>query len=93
MTTTIGNQLDILTEYKEHQVVVNTYDIDGALCDRDGFYFEELRVFPSQLAFVRKDQSIFTIELDGSYIFYKSEDFQHHYILQFSNQRTELYFP
>lgn len=85
--------LTVITKYQNRQVVVNWYDEDDFLFERDGFSFEEIKSQTDSLIFFRFNKKCFSIFLDESLTFSNSSDFANHYILHKGTKRVEIYFP
>lgn len=89
----MSEALETLTGYVNRQVVLNTYEGDELL-SRDGFFFDEIRINPDCILFIRENQVVKKLNLEPSYHFDKLTRFTRYYAIDHQNGvRTELYFP
>jgi hypothetical protein len=85
--------LDRLTGYKNRQVVINCYDEEETLCERDGFHFDRIQVDGERLIFLKDGEIKYCLvfsEFSSSKVL---SDFSDYY--SFMNERftVKIYFP
>ncbi|WP_026576529.1 hypothetical protein [Bacillus sp. UNC438CL73TsuS30] len=81
-----------MIKFHHRQVVVNTY-VDEELVKRDGFWFEEMIMIGSTIAFIKEGKTINVIELPDGIELKKEEVFKNYYSLNIENKKIEIYFP
>ncbi|MED1467836.1 hypothetical protein [Bacillus salipaludis] len=81
-----------MTKFHHRQVVVNTY-VDEELVKRDGFWFDEMIMNGSTIAFIKEGKTVNVIELPKGIILKKEEVFKNYYSLNIENKKIEIYFP
>lgn len=81
------------TKYQNRQVILNYYDQDDMLFQRDGFHFESIQVTADCLSFSKNDRSDLTINLNVYTQKCINTDFQNYYIFRNNTGRLDIYFP
>ncbi|MBI0575925.1 hypothetical protein IEC97_01015 [Neobacillus cucumis] len=81
-----------ITKFHHRQVVVNTY-VDEELVKRDGFWFEEIIMNGSTLAFMKEGKTVNEIELTDGIELNKEAVFKNYYSLNIEKKKIEIYFP
>lgn len=89
-------QMDVLTKikrYKNRQVVINCYDEEDSLIDRNGFHFDSIQTDNERVMFLKHDELIYSfslIEFPESKIM---NDFTDYYAFYNKHNRICIYFP
>lgn len=91
METTIS-KLQSLSQFKNQQVIINFYEEDE-LVQREGLFFESIRIGDCRIQFCNEGIIIFALPFDGCMNFTQRTDFKNYYFLEKDNNRVELYFP
>lgn len=82
-----------IIKYRNRQVVLNYYDNDDSLFEREGFFFDSIQIKENQLKFVQNDTYIFSLSL----IDYPESkimlDFANHYAIHNNYYVIYIYFP
>ncbi|MDQ6599248.1 hypothetical protein E2K98_22035 [Bacillus salipaludis] len=81
-----------MTKFHHRQVVVNTY-VDEELVKRDGFWFEDIIMNGSILAFRKEGKTVNVIELPDGIELKTEAVFKNYYSLNIENKKIEIYFP
>lgn len=87
------HDVTIFEEYRNRQVVLNYYQDDDFLWQRDGFHFESVQVSEGNLLFIKKNGTIVEIPLKQYISAAINSDFQNYYIFRKDKDRLEIYFP
>jgi hypothetical protein len=75
-------RVTFFTNYQNRQVILNYYDQDDMLFQRDGFHFESIQVTDDCLCFSKNDSSDFTINLNIYPQKYINTDLLNYYIFR-----------
>jgi hypothetical protein len=85
--------LTIFTTYKQCQVVLNYYQEDELLIQRNGFNFETIQIRDDRLSFMVKGSQYFTIDFNEYPEKIVNIDFPNYYTLRNNTNRLDIYFP
>jgi hypothetical protein len=80
-----------LSTFQNRQVVVNTY-LDDELIQRDGFWFEQIKVDHRFLQFLKNGSIILSLEIEGK-VLKREPVFKHYFTVNDHNKKIEIYFP
>lgn len=83
----------VFESYHNRQVILNYYNAEDYLWNRDGFHFDSIQLFNEHLLFRKKDGNNLTISLKHYDTIAKDSEFQNYYILRKGEERLEIYFP
>ncbi|MEO2075585.1 MAG: hypothetical protein ABGX20_09285 [Bacillus sp. (in: firmicutes)] len=88
------NDLSILISYRNRQVILNFYQDEDFLWERDGFHFESIELENEQLMFSKGNgDKVFTIPLKKYVSAIRDTQFPNYFILRNGEERLEIYFP
>jgi len=85
--------INILSNYRNRQVIINEYREEDFLENRTGFQFETIVVTENSILFQGKNHNDFILKLEKISCFFANDDFQNYYILKNDSHRIEIYFP
>lgn len=85
--------LSALTNYQNRQVILNYYQDEDLLYQRDGFHFSSIQLTETALTFIKSDGIAITIELKTYPHSYINTAFQNYYTLKNNQNVLEIYFP
>lgn len=86
-------KISLLKNYRNQQVIINKYQNEDELTQREGFVFKKVQLAGEMLSFIINEHNSFTIQLVESAKLYKDESFQNFFVLENDTQRLEIYFP
>lgn len=82
----------VLTRYCHRQAVLNFYD-DDELLNRDGFFFENIKITDNKILFLNNGLTKAEINLIPFTTFAASNEFKDYYVLKNEISTIEIYFP
>jgi hypothetical protein len=85
--------LQILETYQNRQVILNYYQDEELLIQRDGFFFHCIKQTKESLSFFKNDGTTHTINLKAYPNKFLNTDFQNYYTLRNQSDKLEIYFP
>jgi hypothetical protein len=85
--------LSALTNYQNRQVILNYYQDEDLLYERDCFHFVSIQLTETALTFIKSGGISFTIELKDYPQVYINTDFPNYYTLKNNQNLLEIYFP
>ena len=85
--------LSALTSYQNTQVILNYFQDEDLLYQRDGFHFVSIQLTETALIFIKSDEISITIELKDYPQVYINTDFPNYYTLKNNRNLLEIYFP
>ncbi len=91
----IITDLTIFDGYKDRQVVLNFYEDEDVLFQRDGFHFHSLEFLSEseELLFTKMDGSCCTITIKNYSDRYIDSQFPNYFVLRNGSERMDIYFP
>jgi hypothetical protein len=87
------NNLSILSNYQNRQVILNYYQDEEMMVQRDGFHFQSIQVTDSALIFTKIDRALVKIEIKNYPHASINTDFQNYYTLRNHENHLDIYFP
>ncbi|MCQ6279249.1 hypothetical protein [Bacillus sp. EB600] len=91
----IITDITIFESYKDRQVVLNYYEDQDVLFQRDGFHFYSIKVLreSDELLFTKIDGSCCTISIKNYSDKYVDNQFPNYYVLTNGSERLDIYIP
>jgi hypothetical protein len=85
--------LQVLEIYQNRQVILNYYQDEELLIQRDGFFFHSIKQTIDSLTFFKNDGTTQSINLKEYPTNFINTDFQNYYTLRNQTDKLEIYFP
>lgn len=85
--------LDQIKTYHDRQVVLNYYDEDDFLHQRDGLYFNSIQIDEELILFMKDKQVAYQLSRNEYPHFKVLTDFNHHYLFYNDLYHVDIYFP
>ncbi|NWQ39572.1 hypothetical protein MLOOGBEN_02520 [Bacillus sp. EB106-08-02-XG196] len=87
------NDLSLLSNYQNRQVILNYYQDEEMMVQRDGFHFQKIQVTVSSLIFTKIDGTLVKIDTTDYPHASINTDFQNYYTLRNHENHLDIYFP
>lgn len=87
------NDLTFLSNYQNRQVILNYYQDEDMMVQRDGFHFQSIQVTESALIFTKIDGTLVKIDTKDYPHASINTDFQNYYTLRNHEDHLDIYFP
>jgi hypothetical protein len=87
------NDLSVLSNYQNRQVILNYYQDEEMMVQRDGFHFQSIQVTESALIFAKIDGTLVKIDIKNYPLASINTDFQNYYTLKNKKGHLDIYFP
>jgi hypothetical protein len=87
------SDLQILETYQNRQVILNYYQDEELLIQRDGFFFQSIKYTKESLSFLKINGTTISINLKEYPTNFINTDFQNYYTLRNQTDKLEIYFP
>lgn len=94
--TGMEKQMTILSQFKTYhhrQVVLNYYDDEDFLYQRDGLFFDTIQLDEQFVSFIKEGKIAYQLSLTEYPNFNVLTDFNHHYLFFNETNHVDLYFP